>query len=608
MSPDATASFEEPFGLTPGTDKEVEQADLPTKQEDIEKHKELNSMLDDIFAELKSYREEKEKQWKVNVDAYRGRKAKTRGEGLSTAQLNNTWRIVNLYVAMLTDAKPRPEIGTRRPTIERLGKIMRDVVDAIFFLQELDRTTVRWSYDRELFGKAFGKCIWDPGLEWGEGDVAIIRADPRHMYIDNADSLKRSQVICYRLPVPLWELRSLFPASGQFVTADVMGSEVGTSGVPGRLPAVIRPQAVESRGIPRAWTEEWWIRDPQVDAEGNLRYPSGRLITRAGGNKTILVDTQNPYHDPWPGPWAEFNGAPDPDSPWPIPDVNMLVPLQDALDNMIRYMEDNASFLTAGMWFAERNSIDEVSLESKTSLLPKPGKVVWYRPGSKRPERDAGQPLPATLTDAIRMIYQGQESVSGLLDSSGGKIPRGVTAGSAIEQIQGMTQAAIRLASRDMEAGLAMIGQWTVNRVLERYTGKRVLNMLGPEGAYNVNWDPREFLVAAKGDQEELLKLFRFMITPGSSLALSKERQYALHAALYSMGAIDREALLTNIDYPGKEAIIKRMQMAQQGMPGAGARAGPTPRGRGAAVSRSLVKGSVAGGPPAIPGQPAGAG
>jgi hypothetical protein len=259
------------------------------------------------------------------------------------------------------------------------------------------------------------------------------------------------------------------------------------------------------------------------------------------------------------------------------------------------------------MWFAERNSIDDVSLEQKTTLIPKPGKVVWYKPGSKKPERDAGPPMNQMFPEAIRMVYQGQESVSGLLDSSGGKIPRGVTAGSAIEQIQGMTQAAIRLASRDMEAGLAMIGQWTVNRVLERYTGKRILNMLGPEGAYNVAWDPREFLTATKGDPEELLKLFRFMITPGSSLALSKERQYALHAALYSMGAIDQDALLTNIDYPGKEAILKRMQLAKAGMPGAAARTGPTPRGRGAAISRSLVRGSQAGGAPQIPGTPPGA-
>jgi hypothetical protein len=604
--PDSISSFEEPFGLTPGTDDNVEQAREPSKEEDITAHRELNSMLDDFFQELKSYREDREKEWKVNVDAYRGNKAKTRGEGLSRAQLNNTWRIVNLYVALLTDAKPRPEIGTRRPTIERLGKIMRDVVDAIFFLQELDRTTARWAYDRELFGKAFGKVIWDPGLEWGEGDVSILRADPRHMYIDNTDSLKRAQVILYRLPVPIWELRALFPERGQFVTADVEGpfSQAKTS--PARLPTIIRPQQMaEGRGIPRAWTEEWWIRDPQVDNEGNLKFPSGRLITRAGGNKTILVDTKNPYNDPWPGPWAEFNGAPDPDSPWPIPDVNMLVPLQETLDNLLRYIEDNANFLTAGMWFAERNSIDEVSLEAKTTLLPKPGKVVWYKPGSKQPTRDAGPPQNPTLTDAVRMVYQGQESVSGLLDSSGGKMPRGVTAGSAIEQIQGMTQAAIRLAARDMEAGLAMIGQWTVNRVLERYTSKRILNMLGPEGAYNVEWDPRQFMQAVKGDPEELLKLFRFMITPGSSLALSKERQYALHAALYSMGAIDRDALLTNIDYPGKEAILKRMALTQGG---AGARGGPTPRGRGAAVSRSLLSGSQAGGPPQIPGAPAATG
>jgi hypothetical protein len=585
-------------------------AEMPSAQALPEKEeKEINGFLDDLYTEAKRAREGRERDWQENIRVYMGQSSRVRAQGLSQAQYNNTWRIVNLVAALLTDAKPRPDVGTRRPTLDPLGKEMRKIVEAIWFMQDMDRKVARICYDLQIFGKAFMKVIWDPGLAWGEGDISILRVDPRYMFVDNVDDLSKSQYICYRAPLPLWEIRQLFPERGQLVVPDVTATSADYDVDPYKLPQPIRPGATYMTGIQRAWVEEWLVRDPSLTRMGELQYPNGRLITRAGGTKVILQSVAKPEPDLWPGPWVDFNSAPNldvPDAAWALADVTYSRPLQEMLDNLIRYVEDNAALLTAGIWKAEQRSIDETQLEAKDTFIPRPGRILWHRPGTKV-ERDAGPPLPSTLIDVIKMIAQAQESVSGLLDASGSKVPRGIQAGSAIEALQASTQAAVRLRSREIEAGLARVGQWTINRVLQHYTKERVLYLLGPGGTYEpIIFDPAKFMAAVE-DPSELFKLFTFMITPGSSLAISKERMYAMHMALYSAGAIDQEALLTALEYPDKDNIIRRMAQAKLGAPLAAAKVGPTPKGRGAAVTRKMLEGAMGqtntGGAPRMPGQ-----
>lgn len=564
-----------------------------------EEERYVNALLDEFMQDARRIREPMVPRWDRALRAFKGVSlADPRAPGLSATQFNNIWRILNLYNALLTDAKPRPEISARRGRTEQMHEWadqMKDTVDAIWFMQEVDRKMSKIVYNIELFSKGFAKVIWDPGLAWGTGDISILDIDPRLMWIDRASSLNTSQFICYRAPVPLWEIQTLFPQRGYLVKPDFYPDSFDGS-APSVLPpgSVIRPPAMDSGfGVPRAWVEEWWIRDPAMEGM-KLKYPSGRVITRAGANQVILNDSPSPFKDPWPGPWVEFNATFDPDSPWNLNDVEMMIPLQRTLDNLTRYLEDNAAFLTSGIWMAEQRSIDQTDLESKDMLIPRPGKIVWYRPGSKI-ARDPGSQLPPHLVNVIQMIYQAMESVSGLMDASGAKVPRGVTAGAAIEQLQSSTQAAIRLRSRDIEAGLAMMGQWTINRVLQFYTRKRMLDLLGPDGSIKQTlFDPQMFLQGVQ-NPDDRYKMFRFFITPGSSLALSKERQYAYHAALYSMGVIDQKALLDAIGYPNRDAIQQRMTAAKAGMPMAQAAVGPTPRGRGANVARKLV-GAATGG------------
>ena len=582
-------------GLTSATAQRLEQR-ISRRDEQY-----AGAFLDELFQEAKRVKEPKSALWPDNIRTFRGGySGDPRAPGLSRTQFNNVFRIVNLYVALLTDAKPRIEIGAYRSGTEEVAewaKTMKEQIEALWTMQEMDRKITRISYDLSLMAKGFLRTIWDPALAWGHGDVSVLRVDPRYVWMDRAEDISRAQFLCYRVPVPLWEVQALFPLRGHLVKADVVDENISDTSA-GILPVgvPIKPVTLSfGQGIPKAWVEEWLIRDPTIDGL-QMRYPSGRLITRAPGSGIVLADGNAPTEDTWPGIWAEFNATFDPDNPWNTPDVTMMLPLQKTLDNLTRYMEDNAAFLTAGLWIAARRSLDERQMEAGDMLIPRPGRVVWYT--GEKPTRDSGAQLPPHMVEVIRMVWQGMESVSGLLDAGGAKVPRGVTAGTAIEQLQASTQAAIRLRSRDVEAGLIQTGQRCIQRVLRHYTSRRVLETFGADGGLrSVMYDPRLYYQGVE-DPDERFRAFHFHITPGSSLALSKERQYAFHAALYSMGVIDQEAFLTAIDYPNRESIMRRMAQAQAGIPLAKARVGPMPRGRGTAVTRKLIGGIVGAGNP----------
>jgi hypothetical protein len=101
-------------------------------------------------------------------------------------------------------------------------------------------------------------------------------------------------------------------------------------------------------------------------------------------------------------------------------------------------------------------------------------------------------------------------------------------------------------------------------------------------------------------DRQELLKQFRVRVQPGSSLALSKEKRWAMELGLYTQRLIDRKAVLESIDYPNKDEIERRMQQQEMmaaalGQLGGGAgrgkrgsQPGDRPRARGMSLNQTV--------------------
>jgi hypothetical protein len=360
------------------------------------------------------------------------------------------------------------------------------------------------------------------------------------------------------------------------------------------IPMPRSKQKAEASAIPKAWVEEWWIRDPSTDESGNPLYTAGRMIHRSGN--VILSDGPNPYWDPWPGPWVEYTFNPLDDSFYGEPEVKQLRQLQDAINVLQSLIVDNARFLTAGVWIIDSDALSE----SERRKLPtaRPGTVIAKKPG-REVRRDVGATIPSQIGEVVQSLKASMQFISGLMDQAYGRPPRGITAQGAIELLQMASQATIRIKAREIEAGLVRLGQRIIARIFQFYRYRRVVDFLGEQGIESLVWDPEEEfgqllgepgspVAVTEEDRRRLLRQFRIRISPGSSLALSKERQWSFHMALYGAQAIDQEALLEAIDYPNRQAIVERMR--EQRM--AAAAMGAAMRGRrdGARAFRQLTR------------------
>jgi hypothetical protein len=425
------------------------------------------------------------------------------------------------------------------------------------------------------------------------------------MWIDpGAASLEEAEFICYRTPVSLWKIQRRFPAERALrVKPDASLSQFTEARTKYRVPLSWMPhprrrELVRETAIPKAWVEEWWIRDPKRDEGGGPKYPTGRMITRT--KTTLLWDGPNPYWDPWPGPWIEYTVNQLEEHPYGEPEITQLRGMQDGVNVVLGLIIDNARFITNGVWIMDE---DALSQTERRKLSSRPGAIVSKRPGREL-RRDTGQSLPGQVLEVLNALKTDLQFVSGLMDTGYGRPPRGVTAASAIDQLQMATQATIRLKGRELETALAKLGQRIVARIFQFYDEVRVMDLQGPGGdIVPMTFDPGMLLTLrhpedteaypplSEDDRRDMLKQFRVRVTPGSSLAISKEKKWAMDMALYGQGLIDRKAVLDNMQYPDRDEIMSRMAAAQPATapPVAAGAAGPKPRGRGVNITQKIV-------------------
>lgn len=572
----------------------------------------IHEMLDRMYDEARAFKERLEPDWVQNIEYLRGEQwVKPRPSGLTQVTDNQLWRIYQQQASLLTDTKPNITVtaAINNAVWQQIIKEIRDAIEAVWFENEVDRVLVRCILDLFVTSKAYLKCIWNRDLAFGLGDVGIARIPPKYLWPDpNSTSLDTAEFICYRTPVSLWDIRRRFdPIRAAQVKPDASLSKYTESKVRYKIPLPLprRKEQTRESAIPKAWVEEWWVRDPAADLAGRPKYPTGRMITRAG--RILLFDAPNPYWDPWPGPWIDFSVNQMEESPYGEPDITQMKGMQDAVNVLLSLIIDNARFITNGIWIMDE---DALSPTESRKLISRPGAVITKRPGREL-RRDVGQSLPGQVLEVLNALKMDLQFISGLQDTGYGRPPKGVTAASAIDQLQLATQATIRLKAREIEAGLVRLGHRIVARIFQYYLDERVMDVQGAEGIQSIKWDPgvfgrldrfrgpedalpdapESYPAISEDDRRELLKQFRVRVLPASSLALSKEKRWAMDLALYSAGLIDRKAVLDSMDYPNKDAIMQRMTQAQAESASniAKGAAGATPRGRGVNVTQKIV-------------------
>lgn len=560
------------------------------------------NFLNSLFDEADRAKAERRSVWETNLDMVEGKHwdawGAKRPSGLAQITFNTIWRIIRQEAALLTDSRPTVKVVARTSKLFDAATTLNKLVQAVFQDENIDLTIVRIVFDLATFGVAFIKTWWDKTALGGVGKIRISRIDPRSVFVDDTYLLSDALYVCHVADVPLIELKRNYPGRADAVRPTGRRGEIPERYVRTKIRGTRSMPTIPS-AVAVAPVREWWIKDPTL-AGDTYRYPNGRLITDAF--EVILGDMESPYILPWPGPWTKFSVPTSQDTAWPPTPVEQVTEMQQYLNLSLSNILDQVRLVSQGVWIADKGALDPESRKKLMTPIP-PGTYIEKTRGlDLRWERLAD--ISPTAVNLLNLMHQAIEFIYGMMDVSYGRVPRGVAAGAAIEQLQLASQSIIRLSAREIERGLADIGQRVLGLILQFYEDERVEALIGPGGDLEIiEFHRQELFSDFKGaPPEELFYQFKFIVRPDSSLSLSREKEFAAATALFASGLIDRQAALELIDIPNKDALMERLKaqdalkamMVAAGGTGTEeietSRGGPTPRGRGVEVIKKLIK------------------
>ncbi len=576
-----------------------------------EDEKKALKLVDQLFERAKHHRKGYDHKWLDNYKMFRGQQWKeARPSYRHSEVINMIFTSIQSTVPIMTDARPKIEFNPKEPSDRELADILNQVLESDWesgnWLQQLTEMI----YDAHFYSVGIGGLEYDPKANYGAGAIQFQSEDPFYSFPDpNArDVNKKSKFWIHAEPVDVDILKGEYPDKAEFIKADlqdlIQGSKVNLDQMRFKSPVdnrtILEGGSSNASDIGlknQALKITAWIKsdeyieeekktvnpDTQVEEsiyEQRLKYPNGRKICVTSG--IVLSDGPNEFDDGLI-PRIRLVNYLLPREFWGISEVEQLESPQKIFNKLVSFSLDVLTLMGNPIWVVDNDS--EVDTDN---LFNRPGLIVEKAKGTEV-RREPGvqlQPYVMEMIDRMRSWFDG---VSGANDVTKGVRPEGITAASAISELQDAAQTRLRLKSRLLDDALKDFGRMYVNRVFQFYDAPRVFRITRNENAqtyfkfhidrtpdatgnpqkkavvqtYVTNpdtqatelTDPKEYLIRGE---------FDVMVTTGSSLPFAKTQKINLAMQLFKAGAIDEPELLKASDYPNWQAVWDRVSQARQ--------------------------------------------
>ena len=496
--------------------------------------------------------------------------------------------------ALITENKPGINIMSRSDWLDTTAKVIDEIITAGWSEWGVEAGLQEMVDYSSVFGCTGVDLPWNSDLQGGLGDIEWLSLDPRACIFDpsvtKARHLQKAQYFRIESIWNLWDVQAKFPGRGMLVRADEGLSSYGNQiRTPVTGQGVVRSIAqsfkarlekLQQGPIPRVRMREYWLRDPARNAQGDLVFPLGRHILRAGD--VILSDGPNPYNDGlWPVEWLDL--SPDINGPWGRSEVEALRYLQDAINRIGNLFVENTVLGGNLVVVADADAMNNTQINQLTNaaaliIQKKFGRNVEWRPPPPMPPHMIGFiQFALGLVDYLVGIRDGQLEGRGRVE---------LRSGVQLEGLQTAAQTLVRSAARRIEQMLERVGTKIISRIFQFYTADRMMIYLGPGEKfvrYNLEVAKlrNEIEMMAKreiGDSndEDALKdaikhrfenawrMFAFKITPLSTLAATKVARAQLLKQLVDGGLLPRTVLLQEIGYTDADTQLQKVMEEQQ--------------------------------------------
>ena len=159
--------------------------------------------------------------------------------------------------------------------------------------------------------------------------------------------------------------------------------------------------------------------------------------------------------------------------------------------------------------------------------------------------------LPATFFQVLDLIIKLFDRIYQIEDADRGQAPKGVIAASAIVALQERNQVLMQAKTSAIDALVEARSRWAIGLWQNFGVNSELVEVAG---------EPVEFIGTRYAGRKFSYVVESGSTTPRTSLQVQEQAQ-----KLYEMGAIDRQALLENLNFPSWQEIIERSSEGQVG-------------------------------------------
>jgi hypothetical protein len=325
---------------------------------------------------------------------------------------------------------------------------------------------------------------------------------------------------------------------------------------------------------------ECWIKenntytttDMQSGEPETRTYDTWRVVVVAGGR--VLMD------EPADNLWAH-GGHPysrlvlwDQSEFWGRSLVEQLIPCQIAINRILAALQQNVE-LTGNPVFKQSTQ----GANNRQLIANKPGQKIPVAAGDSATGWLNPPPIQQAMMQLLQYHLSRMEEISGISGIAKGASPGGRPAQSVVDSLQESVFVRVRQHLKELEYTMRDAGYKRASLIVENYTGPRMMAIAGPSGERtSLTLKSRHFLVPTS--EGAFPMKFSLGVDAGSRMHTSRSMREDRAIQLYTLGLVDRDAALSDLNYPNAAIVAKRQNEREQQMAAMGQQAGPGARQR----------------------------
>lgn len=546
--------------------------------------------VEKLFQKAKLFKNQYDEKWLDWYKMFRGKQWKEQRPTYRHSEvINLIFQTIQSQVPIITDTRPKFEFLPQEPADFELSEIINEVAQADWQRNNWQMVLTEIIYEGHFYGTGLSGMKWCPD----KNEIVYESVDPFYFFPDPSakDVNVDSEFCIVAEPMDVAKIKKLWPKNGKYVKSDLIdlmrGSKTDLGPMRFKSPTdnrtVMEGSSSQDIGeknkalVMTLYTtcddladEPKDVTDPvtgETTQDYPKKYPNGKKVVISNG--VLLEVGPNPYED-GEFPFQRWPNYLLPREFWGMSEIEQLEGPQKTFNKLISFVLDVLTLMGNPVWI-----VDNTSDVDTDNLFNKPGLIIEKAPGSEV-RREEGVQLQPYVLQVIDRMKEWFDQVAGSNDITRGVNPGGVTAASAIADLQNAAQTRIRQKSRNLDCYLQNLGQQYVSRVFQFYSAPQIFRLTGDEGSqkyfkfHTARSEDGETKAYVENYSEDGKSLgiseyqvrgqFDVSVTTGSSLPFSKAEKEDRLTKLFQLGIIDAEEVLKGLDYPNYQAVMLRQQ------------------------------------------------